>query len=135
MQRQIATLIDKYVGQRLRILRKQRDMSLEAVAEIIDVTQQQMSRYELGKQKLSADQLYQLARGFDMPVSWFFYGYQEDNQELQRLKTALHEDKSNYSSETSTEREQALVEAWRALPTQLQREKVLELLEVFGFKN
>ena len=48
MQRQTVRRIDKHIGQRLRALRTQRGLSLEAAAEIIEVTQQQMSRYELG---------------------------------------------------------------------------------------
>lgn len=133
MQRQKVRAIDTHIGRRLRALRTQRGLSLEAVAEIIEVTQQQMSRYELGKQKLTADQLFRLGRGLDVPIAWFFQAFEEDPQELQRLQVALHEECSAYLAATDKDKEQAMLSAWRALPTPVQRERVLAMLEAFGF--
>lgn len=133
MQRQKVRAIDTHIGRRLRALRTQRGLSLEAVAEIIEVTQQQMSRYELGKQKLTADQLFRLGRGLDVPIAWFFQEYREDPDELRRLQVALHEECSTYLAATDKDKEQAVISAWRALPTSVQRERVLAMLEAFGF--
>ncbi len=134
MQKQNAKALDKHIGKRLRALRQQRKMSLEQLAEILDVTQQQMSRYELGQHRLSAAQLYQLARAFDNNVSWFFQGYRENSEELKRLEVILHENKGAYSTDTKREKEQALLAAWQALPSDLQRERLLALLEAFCFE-
>jgi len=45
----------------------------------------------------------------------------------------LCEERNAYLVATEKDREQAVITAWRALPTPLQRERVLALLEAFGF--
>jgi transcriptional regulator with XRE-family HTH domain len=133
MQRQGATALDRHIGKRLRALRIERRMSLEKLAEALEVTQQQMSRYELGQNRVGAAQLYRVALGLNVPVGWFFLGYVEQADELQRLRVALREDRGDYRPESGPEREQALVEAWRALPNGRQRDRVLALLEACAF--
>ncbi len=125
--------LEQHIGKRLRALRRQHEMSLEEVAEILDVTQQQMSRYELGRHRLSAAQLYRLSQGLNVPIAWFFEDYQEDPDELARLEVALREERSGYLAATEKDKEQAVISAWRALPTPLQRDRVLAMLEAFGF--
>lgn len=124
--------LNRHIGARLRLLRLQRGLSLDSVAEIIDVSQQQVSRYELGRNRLSAAQLYRLARGLDVPVAWFFRDYDEDHAELQRLRVALREDRGEWHTETPAEEEQALLLAWRALPGSLQRKRLIALIEAFS---
>ena len=82
---------------------------------------------------MSADQLFRLARGLDVPLAWFFENYREDPDELARLEVALREERNAYLPATEKDKEQAMLSAWRALPTPLQRERVLALLEAFGF--
>ncbi len=134
MYKQTVQSLDTYIGKRLRALRVERGASLDMVAEIIEVSQQQVSRYELGRNRLSAAQLYRLARGLDVPLSWFFQGFEENPDELGRLEIALKDDRGAWHVETTAETEQALMDAWHALPTDLQRRRVLALLEAFSFK-
>lgn len=118
--------LDRHIGSRLRALRLQRSLSLEAIAEVIDVSQQQFSRYELGHNRLSAAQLYRLAEGLDVPLGWFFRGYEETPG---RPGGAVREDAPAWRTDAS---EQALVLAWRALETDREREKVIDLLEAMA---
>ena len=132
---QKADAVDRWVGSRLRILRESRGLSLEAAGEILEVSQQQVSRYERGHHRLSAGQLYRLARGFDVPVSWFYEGYQETQEELDRLRLAVREERSQWRPATQSEQEQALLVAWRALPGAEQREAVQGLMEAFAMRR
>lgn len=124
--------LDRHIGSRLRALRLQRNLSLEAVAEIIDVSQQQLSRYELGHNRLSAAQLFRLAEGLHVPLGWFFRGYEE---EVARQTGAVQEAMPVWQSGRTEESEQALVLAWRALETDLEREKVIDLLEALTMRR
>ena len=133
MAKQTAQLLDRHIGERLRALRLERGMSLDAVAEIIEVSQQQVSRYEQGHNRLSAAQVYRLGRGLDVPVSWFFRGYQEDKDELGRLKIVLQEERGEWRLYGKEDMEQTLLSAWYALPSHRQRERVLSMLEAFSF--
>ncbi len=123
---------DRWVGQRLRALREQRGYSLEAVGELLEVSQQQVSRYERGQHRLSAGQICRLACGFDVSVAWFFEGYQEEPAELQRIRAVVREDRGLWRPVTNAEEEHALLEAWRALPAAGQREAVVRLVESFA---
>lgn len=139
MKRQSVKMIDCHIGKRLRILRHQNGMSLEVLAGMLGVSQQQVSRYELGQHRLSAAQLYRLSCYFSVPLSWFFYGYQKDASEEKVLDSAIKERQAKYgvtnpkeAAEDTTEKERALVLAWRSLPTEIQQDRILALLEAFG---
>lgn len=78
--------IDQLLGLRLKKCRQQMGLSATALAEAIGSTQQQISRYENGQNKLSAAQLYLLANFLDIPVSWFFLEMPEDNAPADELR-------------------------------------------------
>ena len=54
MPKPLVTPIDRHIGDRLKQLRQQEGISAAALAEAIDSTQQQISRYENGQNKLGA---------------------------------------------------------------------------------
>lgn len=78
--------IDQLLGLRLKKCRQQMGLSAAALAEAIGSTQQQISRYENGQNKLSAAQLYLLASHLDIPVSWFFLDMPEHNPPADELR-------------------------------------------------
>lgn len=131
MPRNTLTRLDKHVGERLKDLRNRRGLSLEATGEIIEVSPQQISRFEHGQQRLSANQLYQLSRGLDVPVSWFFIDYKEDKNELKRIE-AINKNLSDWSAQTDEEMEKAIITAWRNLSTKKQKQSVLNLIESYS---
>ncbi len=66
--------VDKYVGTRLREVRLLCGVSQEKLAETIDLTFQQIQKYERGTNRLSASRLYQLATVFQVPIAYFYEG-------------------------------------------------------------
>lgn len=129
MNKKTVNPLDRHIGQRLRAKRNDYGMSLEALAELIDVTPQQMSRYELGANRISAAQLYRIARGLDVPIGWFFEGFEEDEQELKRISTAIREDRGLWAPQGAADREAMLLDAYRRLPSAKTQERFLALLE------
>ena len=92
MPKPLVTPIDRHIGDRLKQLRQQEGISAAALAEAIDSTQQQISRYENGQNKLGAAQLYRIALSLDVPVSWFFKGIDlqaESNNRISSQNDAL----------------------------------------------
>lgn len=69
--------LDQHIGKRLRKLRQHYKISAEKLADAMDTSQQQISRYENGKNKISATQLYRLAQFLNVPVTWFFLDYSQ----------------------------------------------------------
>ncbi|MBU0500467.1 MAG: helix-turn-helix domain-containing protein [Gammaproteobacteria bacterium] len=129
MSNNTADPLDIHLGIRLRRLRNRRGFSMERVAELIEVSQQQISRFELGKNRLSAAQLFRLARGLNVPVYWFFEGFEENAEELGRVRNVARETRDGWQASADEDLAQALLSHWRALPNDRQRRKVVELVE------
>ena len=66
--------IDVHVGAQLRLRRKARGFSQEALAKSVGLTFQQLQKYERGSNRISASKLYEFARLLECPVSYFFDG-------------------------------------------------------------
>ena len=66
------TEIDKHVGQRIRQRRILLGMSQEALAKALELTFQQVQKYERGTNRVGAGRLFQLARVLQVPVAYFF---------------------------------------------------------------
>jgi len=67
--------VDLHVGARVRMRRKFLGMSQEGLAETIDLTFQQVQKYERGSNRISASKLFEIARALKVPVAYFFEGY------------------------------------------------------------
>lgn len=64
--------IDVHVGSRLRMRRMLVGMSQEKLGEHLDLTFQQVQKYEKGSNRISASRLFEMARILDVPVQFFF---------------------------------------------------------------
>ncbi|MDC7675399.1 helix-turn-helix domain-containing protein [Asticcacaulis machinosus] len=64
--------IDVIVGMNVRRVRKQRGMSQEALAEAIDLTFQQVQKYERGANRVSASKLFKIAKVLEVRIESLF---------------------------------------------------------------
>lgn len=64
--------IDFQIGQRLRGLRVVRGLSQAEVADSVNLSFQQIQKYESGKSRISASKLCKLAVALEVPVNFFF---------------------------------------------------------------
>ncbi|WP_426575552.1 helix-turn-helix domain-containing protein (plasmid) [Xenorhabdus stockiae] len=64
--------IVKNIGFRIKMRRKELGFTARHISEILDVKQQQISRFERGLNIISAAQLFQLAVMLDTPMDYFF---------------------------------------------------------------
>lgn len=67
--------VDIYVGKKLRLQRMMLGITQKKVGEAIGVTFQQVQKYESGVNRISAGQLYELSQYLNVPVSYFYEGY------------------------------------------------------------
>jgi len=63
--------LDAIIGNKIKWLRIENGASRTHVAAVMGVTQQQVSKYENGKDRVSASRLILLARSFNKPLSYF----------------------------------------------------------------
>jgi transcriptional regulator with XRE-family HTH domain len=63
---------DKHVGTRIRMRRMMLGMSQTTLGNAVDVTFQQIQKYEKGVNRVSASRMQQFAQILHVPVSFFF---------------------------------------------------------------
>ena len=66
------TEVDVYVGRQVRQRRQLLGLSQTKLAEALNITFQQVQKYERGSNRVGAGRLYQLATVLDVPVGYFF---------------------------------------------------------------
>lgn len=74
--------INKYIGNKIRNLREQRNLTQEEIAEYLNTTPQTISRYEIGDRKTNQDILFKLAEYFKVSINDFFPPLSFDNASI-----------------------------------------------------
>ena len=64
--------IDVHVGSRVRLRRTLMGLSQEKLGEEVNLTFQQIQKYERGANRIGSSRLYQFSQILDVPVSFFF---------------------------------------------------------------
>ena len=105
------------IGGLIRNIRWTRGLSQAQLAEMINVSYQQLQKYEKGTDKVSIDRLHQLAKALDVPVTVFFPLGDDLAAETAQLYGKLSED------------ERLLLELYRSLHNLKRKKAVIELLK------
>ncbi len=71
--------IDQHVGNRIRARRNMLKLSQTELGQVLDVTFQQVQKYENGSNRVSASVLYIISGTLDVPVEYFFDGLPKSN--------------------------------------------------------
>lgn len=69
--------IDRHVGLRIRMRRKELGVSQEKLADSIGLTFQQVQKYERAANRVSASKLFEMARALHTSVNYFYEGLAE----------------------------------------------------------
>ena len=64
--------VDRHLGARVRFARIEKRISQGALGEQLGISFQQVQKYELGKDRISASQLMNIARILEKDISFFF---------------------------------------------------------------
>lgn len=66
--------IDAHIGRKLKIRRVQMDLTQRELAELIDVSYQQIQKYETGKNRISCYSLHLFCQRLNVSFDYFFEG-------------------------------------------------------------
>ena len=66
--------VDRHVGLRIRMRRKELGISQERLAESIGLTFQQVQKYERAANRVSASKLWEMSRALSTSISYFYEG-------------------------------------------------------------
>ncbi|PWR20612.1 helix-turn-helix domain-containing protein [Zavarzinia compransoris] len=117
-----ANPVDVHVGARVKLRRQLLGFSQTELGNALDLTFQQVQKYEKGTNRISASKLHKMAEVLDVPISFFFDGVEgakpdSDSGDLDMMSR----------SETIS-----LVRAYYAIEDDAVRRKVIELLRTLG---
>ncbi len=88
--------VDVHVGARVRFRRTMMGTSQEKLGEALGVTFQQVQKYEKGTNRVGASRLQKIAEVLQVPVSFFFEGYNGADAQPSGLREADAEFVSDY---------------------------------------
>lgn len=127
------TWIDVHVGQRVRQRRTLLGYSQEKLAEALNLTFQQVQKYERGANRVGAGRLYELANALDVPVTYFFEDL-PDAPEGAAAGPAMQEAAQHrYDADPMAQRETLLlVRAYYGIPDPVIRRRLLDLIRSMG---
>lgn len=69
--------IDRLVGQRLRWRRRELRLTQEKLGELLNLTFQQVQKYEKGVNRISAGRLFEIASALGVQIAYFYEGASE----------------------------------------------------------
>lgn len=69
--------VDVHVGKKIKQMRALRRLSQTDVAQKLNLSFQQIQKYEIGSNRVAASRLYELSKIFGVPTSYFFEGLAE----------------------------------------------------------
>lgn len=99
--------VDIYVGKRLRLRRTILGLSQQALGKEAGITFQQIQKYERGVNRVGASRLHRFSNVLDVPVNFFFDGYEgkaDDSENLfHGMADSKKQDDFSYSQMSSRE--------------------------------
>ena len=121
--------VDLHVGARVRLRRKFLGLSQEALGNALDLTFQQVQKYERGANRISASKLHEIARFLKVPVTYFFEGFGMTSGDEAFVESDSERSVNDF---LATGEGVELAEAFPRIRSTQRRRKVLELVKALG---
>lgn len=119
--------VDLHVGDVVRVKRKARNISQQALAAAIGITFQQVQKYERGTNRISASKLYEISVYLKVPVQTFFDGLDDSASGYQESAS-----EHTVSSFVRTGEGIQLAEAFPKIGNARLRRRVVELVKTLA---
>ncbi|SUC34141.1 anaerobic benzoate catabolism transcriptional regulator [Providencia rustigianii] len=71
--------VSKVIGARIRILRKDKNMSIQQLSKMLGISQQHQSRHELGEMRIHVDTLYSISEILELNIDEIISDFIEPN--------------------------------------------------------
>ncbi len=119
--------VDEYVGKRVRQRRWMVGLSQQQLGEAVGIKFQQIQKYETGMNRVSASRLWDIAAVLDVPVTFFFDGYDGTSLNIDSAQA-----KAGGQGDFLADKEALdLVRSYYAIPEN-QRRKLFDLARVLS---
>lgn len=118
--------VDRSVGSKVRQRRKEMKISQQTLANSINLTFQQVQKYERGSNRISASKLHQIACFLQVPISYFF---EDMPQEIEVGLQIAGKDESCIWIFFSSSEGMELARLFPKIENKQQRRKLLDLVK------
>jgi transcriptional regulator with XRE-family HTH domain len=122
--------IDKHVGSRVRMRRMMLNMSQEKLGDALDLTFQQVQKYEKGTNRIGASRLQQISQILQVPVSFFFEGAPDGGGDFGEAPSPAY-----ISDFLATSDGLALTKAFMRIDNPKLRRRIVDLVEQISGDN
>jgi transcriptional regulator with XRE-family HTH domain len=126
--------IDMHVGKRIRLRRTLLGMSQEQLGSELDITFQQVQKYERGANRVSASRLWDISQILDSPINYSFDDMSENTMRSSPRRVSRGADDVDLSDEQTKDpmarRETLeLVRTYYSIKTPLVRKRVSDMVK------
>ena len=123
--------IDEFVGTQLKLRRTFLGISQERLGIMMDLTFQQVQKYEKGLNRISASRLYEISKILNVPISYFFDGLQKNLKPKSiPYNRGLAEEKSSFDSDPLKKKESIdLLRAYYNIKSPVLAKKIFDLIK------
>ncbi len=122
--------VDKLVSNRLKMRRMMMGMSQQDLGQAVDVSIQQVQKYEKAVNRISSGKLFAFAKFLKVPVSYFYEQSDDNNKVIRKAfgeKPEIYDDKD---PEAVKEREIiALIKAFSEIKSKEGRKRIIDLVK------
>jgi transcriptional regulator with XRE-family HTH domain len=127
--------IDAHVGSRVRQRRILLGMSQEKLGDAVELTFQQIQKYERGTNRIGASRLYQMSKVLEVPIAFFFEDMAVDpgTETYQPMSDVVRESSPAPENDFMSRRETLdLVRAYYQIPDANLRRKLLDITKTLA---
>lgn len=125
--------IDKLVSRRLKMRRMILGLSQNDLGKAVDVSIQQVQKYEKATNRISSGKLFAFAKFLKVPISYF---YDQNESSSSAIGNALAEDQEAFGEseiELVSEKEiMSLIKAFGEISNPQSRKKIIELVKTMA---
>lgn len=127
MKQELDSAINKHIGKRLRLLRKKEKMSQKQIGSLLNLTFQQIQKYEKGESGISVNKLCKLCQIFNVNLMFFL-----ESSDISILNSLTIQDNT---TKTFTNEELQLLAAFNNITNRIIARQLLNLVITLSKSN
>ena len=127
--------VDVFVGTRSKQRRTEVGMSQQVLGQSVNLTFQQVQKYERGANRVGSSRLFEIANALDVPIAYFFEGMPQQVSGNHEKTTDAHEEAlESYAEGSVLSRSETLrlVTHYYRLKSEAQRRAIYILIKDLG---
>jgi transcriptional regulator with XRE-family HTH domain len=122
--------IDKLVSRKLKMRRMMLGLTQEAVGQAVDVSIQQIQKYEKARNRIASGKLFTLAKFLKVPIDYFFENSNDNTQIINNVFTEESEEYNTNEEGAISEKEIIqLIKSFSEVKNAQTRKKIIELIK------